>query len=226
MDIEDLEAVCAARVHGNYVDAAAHLMTSPSVISRRVARVEERLGIRIFRRATKTQSLALTEDGCTVMDDLEAVVARYNAVLKVCQIRKEADSQSLRIGYSPFIGNFLLKNLLGQFTVDHPNINIYRHIPMAQNLVEMLFDGSLDAIFTLISDEVPWAQSDFSKLMSQETYAACRWSTAPCSRWACRRTIRWQTAAPFPRSCFLGSITRRFCSRSRGGPSLPSVWPI
>ena len=76
--IGDISAFVASVKYGSYTQAAVHLQLSRSAIGKSVVRLEERLGVRLLNRTTR--SLSLTEEGrilfdycCQILDDLSEV---------------------------------------------------------------------------------------------------------------------------------------------------------
>ena len=77
-DFAELRAFAAVVRHGTFTRAASHLGQSPSALSQTVRNLEERLGLRLLNRTTR--SVAPTEAGARlaerllpVLDDLDAV---------------------------------------------------------------------------------------------------------------------------------------------------------
>lgn len=63
---------------GSYSRAARQLRMTPSTVSKLIARIEARLGLRLFERSTRrlaltTEGQAYYERGAAVMDDLDAI---------------------------------------------------------------------------------------------------------------------------------------------------------
>ena len=63
--LSDLPAFVAAVEAGGFAAAAGRLNLTRSAVARTVARLEGRLGVRLFHRTTR--SLALTDDGLTLI---------------------------------------------------------------------------------------------------------------------------------------------------------------
>src|SRR5438132_13318703 len=60
-DFADLRALAAIVQHGKFARAAAHLRVSPSGLSQTIRGLEERLGVRLLNRTTR--SVAPTDAG-------------------------------------------------------------------------------------------------------------------------------------------------------------------
>ena len=79
MDRPDLELVLAVRQHGSLVKAAQALRVAPSAVTKRLAALETRLGLRLFQRTTRRVSP--TAEGETLCERAEALLRGFDAVL-------------------------------------------------------------------------------------------------------------------------------------------------
>jgi LysR family transcriptional regulator, regulator for bpeEF and oprC len=117
--------------------AAPALGMTPSGVSRAIARLEERLGVRLFHRSTRT--LRLTDDGaafyarcCQIMGDLaEATDALRDA--------RGVPSGKLRVGASMAIGRTALLENVGEFEALYPGIRL--EIAMRDTPYDLAEDG-------------------------------------------------------------------------------------
>ncbi|MCO6187003.1 LysR family transcriptional regulator [Rhizobium sp. L1K21] len=71
--LEDMEVFARVAATGSMSDAARELGLSPAVISKRIKRLEERLGTRLFQRTTR--QLSLTEAGQGFYARVDAILA-------------------------------------------------------------------------------------------------------------------------------------------------------
>jgi len=62
---------------GNFVGAAQHLGVSASAVSKTIARLEERIGVRLFHRSTR--SLALTAEGARFLERCRRILSEIEA---------------------------------------------------------------------------------------------------------------------------------------------------
>jgi len=127
--------------------AAAELGVPRATISRRLARLEERLGARLLRRTTR--SLALTDAGealyrhaCIVLDalhDAEASVRRIDDAIR----------GDLRVSVPPMIGSGF-SAMVCEFSKRYPDLRV--HVHLATRHVDLRRDGfdvALRAAFEL-----------------------------------------------------------------------------
>jgi len=59
----DLRAFAAVAEHGNFARAAAQLRIAPSTLSQTIRELEERLGVQLLNRTTRSTSLTEAERG-------------------------------------------------------------------------------------------------------------------------------------------------------------------
>lgn len=116
--------------------AAAELGVPRATISRRLARLEERLGTRLLRRTTR--SLVLTDAG-------EAFYRHARIVLDAvshaeASVRREGDAMrgDLRVSVPPMMHPSFFA-LINQFAAAHPEVRLHVHFSTA--LVDLRRDG-------------------------------------------------------------------------------------
>lgn len=116
-----LEFAAVAR-HLSFVQAARELGLHPSVLSRRIQALEQRLGVRLLQRDTRRVSLTeaghallgRTLDILTRLDDARAEVSRYSA---------EATG-TLRLALPNLFGQLQVAPLLPAFMRQHPGLRL------------------------------------------------------------------------------------------------------
>jgi len=144
MRIEEIsawEAFHGVAVHGGFSKAARSLRVSVPQLSKRVARLESDLGVRLFKRSTRV--VALTDEGkslfpkvSTVLSDLGDLESSFEA--------KQALSGVIRVTAVPFLAQRLLIPVFSKFTKAHPNVNFELELSETMvNLVEANMDLAL-----------------------------------------------------------------------------------
>lgn len=164
MDICELESVCAVDTYRNYSEAAFRIASSASVVSKHVQRVEEKFGVRIFERATKSKPVELTAEGAELMGYFRTIVDAYRCAQETAERLSEADLQVLNVGYRPLIGNFKEKDILTAFSLENPNIIVQRKAESNPGLIRLLLSGGVDAIFLPLMEGSDTADSYYAPL--------------------------------------------------------------
>ena len=172
MDIREIESVCAVDTYQNYSNAAYQIASSPAVISKHVAKVEKELGISIFERASKSRPVELTEEGKQIIDYLHAIVRMYHCAQKAAENLRSQNNETLTVGYMPRVSGFQENEILARFTLENPNIILYRKTDAADGLIHMLLNGVVDAIFQPILEEAD-GRLDLSLVFSDPDIEIC-----------------------------------------------------
>ena len=105
---------------GSFAGAAARLGVSGSAIGKAVARLEERLAVRLFHRSTR--SLTLTAEGALFLDRCRRIFSEIEAAeLELSQIR-QAPRGRLRVSL-PLIGMLMMPAVMA-FMRAYPEIEL------------------------------------------------------------------------------------------------------
>ncbi|WP_164831264.1 LysR family transcriptional regulator [Sinorhizobium meliloti] len=120
-EISGLMAFVRTVEAGSFSAAARDLGTTPSAVSKGVARLEKKIGTRLFLRSTR--ALMLTQDGQLFFDRVAPLLRDLGASEEA--IRSDiAPSGRLRISMPNEMAPLLLPRLFGSFAADYPNLHI------------------------------------------------------------------------------------------------------
>ena len=121
-----LELFCLAAERGGFTAAANFAGLTPAAVSRTVARLEERLGVRLFVRTTR--QIRLSEAG-------QAYYAQCRQALhQLVEAEREVSGQQvtpsglLRISTPTTYGHYRLLPLLPEFRARYPDIRVEVHV--------------------------------------------------------------------------------------------------
>ena len=124
MEIRDLEYLAASATAGNFARAAEAAGISTSTISRRVARLEDELGLALFERGHS--GVRLTPGGRAVMQHVRRVLGELEALKSSGSVSGAGDVGEIRLGVRlPPIGTPLLA-LLSRWRARNPNIILWQ----------------------------------------------------------------------------------------------------
>lgn len=126
---------------GSFAQAAARLRVTRSAVAKGIARLEQRLGARLFNRTTRSQSL--TEEGHAYYERCVRALAELDAAEAVFDARRSAPSGRLRVSAPVLFGRRCVAPLLLQLT------NQYRTLS-----IEMAFS---DRVVDLVDENVDLA---------------------------------------------------------------------
>jgi len=164
MDIREIEAICAVTRYKNYSEAAYHISSSPSVISKQIARVEEELGLRIFERATKSAPVRLTKEGAEVIGYLQEIMDNYRLLHDKAAAFKIASSRAITVGLNRLMGHFREKEVLSRFVIQHPDIIVHYYLGSSTDLIHSLMEKTIDIAFFPLMEGTDQAGSAYEQL--------------------------------------------------------------
>ncbi|WP_369689965.1 LysR family transcriptional regulator [Janthinobacterium agaricidamnosum] len=107
---------------GSFVAAATALDTSKAAVSRHIADLENRLGVRLINRTTR--KLSLTVDGQTFFMHCQEILSALNEAESDLSSRSPEASGLLRISVPVTFGVLHLAPLWGEFLAQHPKISL------------------------------------------------------------------------------------------------------
>jgi DNA-binding transcriptional LysR family regulator len=143
----DLNALAAfARVveAGNFAEAARRMKMPTSTLSRRIAELENQLGVRLLERSTRR--LRLTDAGSGLLEHAQRALSAGEAASRIASNYGASISGRLRLSAPPSLSDSLLAPLIGGFQNRYPDVRV--HVLVAERAVEHIADG-VDLIFRI-----------------------------------------------------------------------------
>lgn len=122
---------------GSYTEAAKALGISPSAVSKSVQRLEQRLGLSLFTRTTR--SLVLTPEGKTVHERAVRLLREAESLQQAAQLARTEPAGALTITAAPAIGAHLLGPALPRFHRRHPGVRV--NLRMTDQLLDLVDEG-------------------------------------------------------------------------------------
>ncbi len=122
---------------GSYTAAARALSVSPSAISKSVQRLEQRLGVSLFMRTTR--SLALTAEGRDLHERALRLLRDAEEIEQVAKSARAEPAGTLRIATSLPIGLHVIAPALGPFRQLYPKVTI--DLRLSDHMVDLIEDG-------------------------------------------------------------------------------------
>jgi DNA-binding transcriptional LysR family regulator len=119
-DFANLNAFAAVVEHRSFVRAAAHLGITPSALSQTIRQLEERLGVRLLNRTTR--SVAPTTAGERLYQRLRPAVDELAAAVAEAASTRERPAGVLRINAPRTAALRLIAPRLGRFHRDNPGV--------------------------------------------------------------------------------------------------------
>jgi DNA-binding transcriptional LysR family regulator len=136
LDIEELRTFVEVADAGGVTQAARRLGVSKSIVSRRLARLEQDLGVQLLARTTR--SAALTEAGVTFRDHAARVCIEMDiakeAILPLGELRG-----TLRIAAPLTFGPTHFAAVIAQLAQRHPGLHV--HTSYSDRFVDLVAEG-------------------------------------------------------------------------------------
>lgn len=130
----DIEIFLTVAGEGSFAGAARMLRLTPSAVSRSIARLEKRLAITLVRRTTR--ALALTAEGASYRDRMEALLADMADVERSLGRADQLAHGLLRVNASPSFGVQCLIPALPGFAERHPAVKI--ELTLTDSIVDLV----------------------------------------------------------------------------------------
>lgn len=121
-DLRDLDVFVAVARTRNFRRAAIEIRVSVSSLSQRLRDLEERLGVRLMNRTTR--SVALTEAGELLLSRIAPALRDVGDALDQVRGLREVASGRLRINAPPPAVDLVLAPMVGPFLSVHPQVDL------------------------------------------------------------------------------------------------------
>ncbi|EIM27047.1 transcriptional regulator [Microvirga lotononidis] len=132
-----LIAFARAGSMGSYTAAARSLSISPSAVSKSVQRLEQRLGVSLFTRTTR--SLTLTPEGRELHQRALKLLHDAEAIEQAARAARSEPSGTLRIAASLPIGVHVIAPALPEFLKLHPKVTV--DLRLNDQMIDIIAQG-------------------------------------------------------------------------------------
>ena len=154
LDLDTLRTLTVAHDRGGLAQAAEHLGRTPSAISLQMKRLQEELGISIFRK--RGRGLALTEAGEIALSYARRILVLNDEFLDTMQGANLAGH--IRIG-CPQDFAWVLPPVLSHFSSLYPRMQVELHVEGNSALLEAISTARVDLAIIVGQDDHPNAQT-------------------------------------------------------------------
>lgn len=121
-NLNDLKAFIVVAQTGSFTKAAGQLGVSQSALSYTLKILEQRLGVKLLNRTTR--SVSTTQEGEQLLHDIAPLISGIEQKLYNLNEFRDSPRGRLRINGTELSLNFLLWDKLSKFSHDHPNIQL------------------------------------------------------------------------------------------------------
>jgi DNA-binding transcriptional LysR family regulator len=161
MQLGTIELFCQAAELGSFTAAANQSGVTPAAVSRSIARLEERLGVRLFVRSTR--HIRLTDGGRRYYEQCREALEQLLDAEREITGGQSAPAGPLRISVPTPYGHYRLLPLLPRFRQLYPEVTVEvhvsnRNIDFAGESFDMSIRGRDPADSTLIARKLEDAE--------------------------------------------------------------------
>ena len=140
-ELSTWEAFLGVAKSGNFTSAGKALGIPTPQVSKRVARLEERLGVRLFQRSTRV--VTLTEEGRLLVPKVTSIIEDLSSVESEFESKKKL-SGTIKITCVPFVAHRILPKALDRLGRDYPDIKLEIELSKEfRNLIEEGLDMAI-----------------------------------------------------------------------------------
>lgn len=136
-DLNDLYYFVQVVDHGGFAPAARALGMQKSKLSRRVAQLEDRLGVRLIQRSTRRFSV--TEVGQEYYRHCLAMLVEADAAQQVIEQMRSEPQGVIRMSCPTALVNFQFGALIARFMVENPRVAV--HLESTNRRVDLIGEG-------------------------------------------------------------------------------------
>jgi DNA-binding transcriptional LysR family regulator len=134
---DELATLLALAEHGSFAAAGRAVQRHPSVLSKRLGALEQRLGVRLVERTTR--QLRFTDEGQRLVERLRQA-ASLIAEAQDQATRSAAQVQGrLKLAVPAAMGRLWLSPILSRFVLDHPQVTL--EVEYSERFVDIVAEG-------------------------------------------------------------------------------------
>lgn len=134
---DEIAAFLAVASQGSFVGAGRLLQRHPTVVSKRLAAMEKRLGVRLVERSTR--QVRITEVGAKLEQRLRSAMELMNEAQQQAAEGASEIRGTLRLALPAAMGRRWLGPLLPEFLKDYPHVSIIADY--SERLVDIIDEG-------------------------------------------------------------------------------------
>jgi DNA-binding transcriptional LysR family regulator len=120
--LETVEIFVAVAEAGSFVGAARRLGRSPAAMTRAVAALEDRLGIRLFNRTTR--AVALTDAGARTLDRARRALSEFAELDLSASGEQQVPQGVLTVTAPEMFGRLHMLPIVQHFMADYPGVDV------------------------------------------------------------------------------------------------------
>lgn len=140
--LKDIPVFVASVEAGSFAQAAVRLHLSRSAVGKSIARLEERLGVRLFHRTTRSQRL--TDNGALFYERCLRALEEIRGAESQLETGKHQVSGRLRVAVPVLFGRQCIAPLLIELAQEHPGLEL--EMSFSDRVVDLVEEGFVMAV--------------------------------------------------------------------------------
>jgi len=189
VELQDLQALLALAETLHFGRAADRLHVSQPALSKRIRRMESRIGGPLLVRGYR--DVRLTEAGRLLANRSRHLIAEASATLALTERAARGEAGLLRIGFGIASIFGLLPDVVQRFRRAHPEVQLHLRDMSTPDQINALVSGEIDVGF--IRHRATDDRLHMRYVLDERLVAAL----GPHSRWATRAGLRSVASEPF-----------------------------
>lgn len=170
MNSMQIQCFLKAAQNLNFTESASEMFISQPAFSHNISTLEQEWGIELFDRSSKRKDMQLTPAGAVMFEGVKSLRDQFDNLLLKAQSIHQGKSGTLRIG---LIGSDRIDErtlvLFDRFQEKHPNVDLLLRRGSHSELIQWLYDKTLDLSFSLKIDVADKDWLDYGDMYSMES---------------------------------------------------------
>ncbi|MDO7644611.1 MAG: LysR family transcriptional regulator, partial [Reinekea forsetii] len=121
----------------NFTNAAHQIGLTPSAVSKQISLLEDRLGVRLLNRTTR--SVSPTEAGQLFFNRCSRLLEDLEEAEHMVKDLETSPRGTLKISATPTFGRSMLMKIFAQFLIQYPNVNF--DLTLADKGLDLVREG-------------------------------------------------------------------------------------
>lgn len=191
LDLFELQAFVRLAEFKNFRGAAEAVGLSSSALSRLIARIEDKLDVRLFDRDTR--NVELTPQGHRLLELGGRILAETETALDEFDVFLAARRGQLTLAGLPSVTAGLLPPIIARFAADRPDVDVRIFDALSDGVVAALLERRADLGFT--AGAVAASDRLAFKPLFEEPFMAVAWAGGPLDE---PRSYTWEELVSMP----------------------------
>jgi DNA-binding transcriptional LysR family regulator len=145
LSLDSLRTLVATQDLGGFGRASEHLLRTPSAISLQMKRLQEEIGVPLFRKDGR--KTVLTEQGEIALSYARRVLELNDEMIDI--LRGSSLAGIVRIGFGQDFMSNVLPRVISRFSALYPLVKLEVTVDLGQVLLQAVDSGDLDLVLTL-----------------------------------------------------------------------------